>query len=82
MSHPVPARRMTPAEGRAFAARWELVAEAERKELRATSMEQKLAQLEALMISAASLGWATTDPAEVDAVRARWNRLVALYRRA
>jgi hypothetical protein len=73
---------MTPAEGRAFAARWELVAEAEREELRATPMEQKLAQLEALMVSATTLGWATTDSAEVDAVRARWNRLTAIYRRA
>lgn len=72
-------RRMTPEEGRAFAARWQLVADAERDELRRTPMEQKLAQLAALMESARSLGWQTTDPAEIEAVRARWNRLVALY---
>jgi hypothetical protein len=62
-----------------FAARWKLVADAERDELRAMTLPQKMAQLEALMASARSLGWATTDPAEVDDVRARWNRLAAIY---
>ncbi len=80
MAREPPLRRLTPAEASAFTARWQLVADAEREELRSTSLVQKFAQLAALMASARSLGWATTDPAEVDAVRARWNRLVALYR--
>lgn len=70
---------MSPEEAKAFAARWKLVADAEREELRATSLEQKFAQLSALVDSARALGWATTDPAEVDEVRARWNRLAAIY---
>lgn len=80
MARPPSPRRMTSAEGNAFATRWQLVAEAEREELRATSLVQKFAQLASLMASAKSLGWETTDQAEVDEVRARWNRLEAIYR--
>lgn len=69
---------MTRREGRAFATRWRLAAKAERDELRATPLSRKFAQLAALMASARALDWATTDPAEVDAVRARW---VTLARR-
>jgi hypothetical protein len=68
-------RRMT-AEAKAFAARWSPML---RDELRATSLEQKLAQLAALMASARALGWATTDPAETEEARARWNRLAKIY---
>ena len=70
---------MTSEEARAFAARWKLVADEERRELRATTLEQKFAQTAALMESARALGWETTDAAEVEEVRARWNRLRALY---
>jgi hypothetical protein len=55
------------------------VAEAEREELRATPMERKFAQLAAMMESAQALGWATTDPREVEEVRARWMRLRVHY---
>jgi hypothetical protein len=72
-------RKMTSEEARAFAARWERVAEAEREELRETPMDRKFAQLEAMMESARSLGWETTDLAEVEAVRARWNQLAELH---
>jgi hypothetical protein len=71
---------MTSEEARAFAARWEQVAEALREELRATPMERKFAQLAALMESARALDWKTTDHAEVEAVRERWNQLASLYR--
>jgi hypothetical protein len=70
--------RLTREEARAFADRWRLVNEAEAAELRATPLDRKLAQLAALMTSARALGWETTDEAEVEAVRARWNRLRAL----
>lgn len=72
---------MTKEEARAFAARWAQVAEAERDELRATPIERKFAQLAVLMESARALGWATTDPGEVEEVRMRWNRLVEIYRK-
>lgn len=73
------ARKMTREEARAWAARWALVAEAEREELQATPMEKKFAQLAAMRESAQALGWATTDPREVEEVRARWARLRAHY---
>lgn len=71
--------KMSREDAKAWAARWALVAEAEQAELRATPMERKLAQLAAMMESARALGWATTDPVEVEEVRARWNRLAAHY---
>lgn len=70
---------MTSEEARAFAARWEQVAEAEREELRATPMARKFAQLAAMMESARSLDWKTTDLAEVEAVRRRWTELADIY---
>ncbi len=75
-------RPPTKEEARAFADRWRLVNEAEIAELRATSIEQKFAQLAALMASARALDWTTTDEAEVAAVRARWVRLHRLLGRA
>lgn len=73
------ASKMTRDDARAFAARWEHVAEAEREELRATPIERKFAQLAALMESASALGWETTDRREVEAVRVRWSRLAKLH---
>lgn len=66
---------MNPADVKAFASRWRMVNDAERAELRATSGERKLEVLELLMSSARALGWATTDAAEVEAVRSRWIKL-------
>jgi hypothetical protein len=71
---------MTSEQARAFAARWQQVAEAEREELRTASMERKFAQLAALMESARALGWETTDKVEVEAVRMRWNQLAERFR--
>jgi hypothetical protein len=70
---------MNPQEIRAFAERWRQVAAREREELRSTPLSTKFEQLAALMDSARQLDWETTDPAEVAAVRRRWNRLRELY---
>jgi hypothetical protein len=67
-------------DAKAFVERWRLVACAEREELRQQSLAEKFAQLSKLVDSARALGWETTDPAEVEAVRARWNRLVSVRR--
>lgn len=72
--------RITRREARAFATRWKVVADAEREELLATSIEQKFTDLAALVESARALGWETTDLSEVEDVRARWRRLAAIYR--
>ncbi len=72
--------RTTAAEMKAYAARWKLVAAFEIEELRATSIEKKFSQLCGLIAFAKELGWETTDQSEVDEVRARWNRLHAIYR--
>lgn len=69
-----------PEAARAFASRWRLAAAAEREELMRTTLAQKLAQLSSLMESARALDWKTTDPREVEEVRARWNRLATIYR--
>jgi hypothetical protein len=69
--------RLTPKAATAFAARWQLVADAERQELQSTPLQRKLEQLAALMVSARALGWETTDAREVEAVRTRWLRLAA-----
>jgi hypothetical protein len=76
----VPMQRMSREEARAFAARWKLVADAELEELRGTSAADKFAALAKLVDSARDLGWRTTDPGEIEQVRDRWNRLVAIYR--
>jgi hypothetical protein len=66
---------MTPDEVRAYFERWELVGEAEARELRGTPIETKLRQLAALM---ASRHIFPTDPdreAGIQAVRERWAHL-------
>ena len=67
--------RMTREEGRAFRRRWRAVNAAELEELRATSMEENLRQLAALMASVKALGWTESLEAEEVEVRERWNRL-------
>jgi hypothetical protein len=62
-------------EVKAFALRWRMVQQTEVAELRATPGGRKLEMLASLMASARALGWATTDPAEVEEVRSRWIRL-------
>ena len=67
--------RMPAEEVRAFALRWRMVHQVEVSELRATPGRRKLEMLASLMASARALGWATTDPTEVEEVRSRWIRL-------
>ena len=67
--------KLTRAEARAYLDRWRAVNKAEIAELRATPIEQKLAQLAAMMASARALGWQTHTEAETRAVRARWQKL-------
>lgn len=73
-------RRLTRAEVRAFAARWQLVNAAARDELRATPPSVKLRQLAALMASGSQLGWSEALAEGVAEVRARWQRLREAYR--
>jgi hypothetical protein len=70
---------MTPKEARAFVARWRLVNEAEREELRATPMELKLRQLAAMMASVDQIGWTEALAAEQAEVRERWKQLRKAY---
>lgn len=62
-------------EAQAFRRRWEMVNAAERAELRATPLDDKLRQLAALMASVQSLGWTDVLAEEEAEVRVRWNRL-------
>lgn len=68
-------RSISRAEARRFKKRWGVVNAAERRELRATPLKDKLRQLAALMASAEELGWTEAPAAEEIEVRARWNRL-------
>jgi len=63
-------------QARAFQRRWQLVEERERAEQQASTMEQKLDELERLMLSIADFGWdeALDDDAPV---RERWATLRA-----
>lgn len=81
LSTPAPGRpilhltTMDAEEIRLYFRRWRKVRERELVELRSTPLDVKLVQLAALMQSARSFGWETTTPAEVEAVRRRWNQL-------
>lgn len=68
---------MTRAQGRALRARWRGVEAAQRRELRRTSLDQRVRQLAALMASAPALGGRAALAAEDAAARRRW---VALQR--
>ena len=66
---------ITPEEARAYFRRWELVREAEARELRRTPMETKLQQLAALMASRHVFGPEPNREADTRVVRERWARL-------
>jgi hypothetical protein len=66
---------MTREEAFAFKARYEAVNRVEIEELRSTSIESKLEQLNALMASARQIGWSEKLAEEADQVRERWARL-------
>jgi len=60
---------------RAYFKRWELVRDAEARELRRTPMETKLQQLASLMASPHVFGLEPDREAETRVVRERWARL-------
>lgn len=65
--------RITPYEAAAFRARWQVVAGAQRAELRALTVETKLTQLNALARLAKQLNW--TDTQGDSEIYERWVRL-------
>ncbi|MGH8210400.1 MAG: hypothetical protein ACREU6_12580 [Steroidobacteraceae bacterium] len=66
---------ITPAEARAYFERWDLVREVETAELRRTSMDTKVRQLESLMASRLIFGPEPGREEGIEVVRERWNRL-------
>ncbi len=63
----------------AFRRRWEMVNAFEEEELRALSVDEKLAQLAMLMRLARELDWTETLEREASKVRNRWNKLRKAY---
>jgi hypothetical protein len=66
---------ITPKDARAYFRRWELVRDAEARELRRAPMETKLQQLAALMASRHLFGPEPDREAQIQVVRERWARL-------
>lgn len=71
--------RITKFEALAFKMRWEMINNAERKELRNTSLIEKFSQLVALMSSVKEIGWTKGLRAGEREVRERWNKLRRYY---
>ena len=71
---------MTPAQAQAFAERWERANQAEIEELRASSPELALRQLDALRSAMDLFAWQDDREKETEEVRNRWNRLRARKR--
>jgi transcriptional regulator with XRE-family HTH domain len=74
-----PAKPLSKKVGRIFRNRWEMVKAAEREELAATPMTQKLRQLAGLLTSAQQLGWTEGLVRQEDSVRERWAKLRQVY---
>ena len=72
--------RLTPAQAKEFADRWERVNQAEIDELNATSPEILLRQLDSLRSAVDTFGWREELDKETEEVRERWNRLRTLFR--
>lgn len=70
---------MTPAQARAWRARWKAMRQAEIAELRATPLSVKLRQLDALMASASLFPRTASEDHEEQTVRSRWIRLYAAF---
>lgn len=71
--------RITKSEALAFRMRWNMINNAERRELRDTSLIEKFSQLAALMSSIEEIGWTKGLRAEDKEVRERWNKLRRYY---
>ena len=67
--------KMTREEVQAFKRRWEIVNNAEKKELATTPVAHKFRQLMALMASVGKLEWTGNRETEEAQVRDRWVRL-------
>ncbi|HEY0372727.1 MAG TPA: hypothetical protein VGD79_12035 [Thermoanaerobaculia bacterium] len=72
---------MTKDDARAWMARWRVVAEREREELRRETYEQRLRALATLMASGDLFDLASLEEEDA-AVRERWGRIRARARRA
>lgn len=72
-------KRITKSEALAYKLRWKMINDAERKELRHTSLVEKFNQLAALMSSVEDMGWAEGLKNEDKEVRNRWNKLRRHY---
>jgi hypothetical protein len=70
---------LTKEELRGYLSRWQKVNARELKELRDSSMTQKIAQLNALILSVNQLGWIKSLGEEEAKVQNRWNRLRQAY---
>lgn len=70
---------LTPAQARAFAERWERANRAEVEELRASSPDLALRQLDTLRSAMDLFGWHDDLEKETEEVRTRWNRLRAHF---
>jgi len=66
---------ITPEQARAYLNRWELVRQAEIKELRAASFETKLRQLDVLMASRSLFGNDRNRETQVREIRNRWAQI-------
>ena len=66
-----------PQQAREYRARWQAVAAIEEEEQRASSVQSRWQQLNAILRLAAGLGLNMAQPDEEEAVRARWARLKA-----
>jgi hypothetical protein len=71
--------RITREEALAFRTRWAAVNAFQQREADATPLIERLGQLNALMISVQSLGWAEALGTGEDVVRERWNLLRRRY---
>jgi hypothetical protein len=71
--------KLTREELRAYLSRWQKVNARELKELRDSSMTQKIAQLNALILSVNQMGWIESLEEEEAKIQNRWNRLRKAY---
>ena len=71
--------KVTPAEAEAFSRRWAQANRAEIDELRASSPDLALRQLESLLSAVDIFGWRDELDRESEKVRSRWNRLRAHF---
>ena len=68
---------MDPQQAREYRARWQAVAAIEEEEQKASSVQSRWQQLNAILRLAAALRLDMAQPDEEEAVRARWARLKA-----